>query len=223
MFDGDPPFINEQFIAETVTPAQLDVLLANGWRHFGTLFFRYSYGFYGLDVRRVIPLRVRLADFSLSKSQRRTLRRNSDLNTVVRPIQITAEAEELFQIHKRRFKSGLPDSIYDFLSIRAAIEPCEAKEIAVNDNERQIAVSYFDIGLTANSGVYAMFDPKYSARRLGIYTLLKEIEFAITTGKEFYYQGYAYEGSSFYDYKKQFRGSEAFDWAGNWRDLECQL
>src|SRR3982751_5846588 len=103
MFDGDAPFINEQFFAERVTPAQLDLLLAQGWRHFGSQFFRYSYGFYELDVRLVIPLRIRIADFSLSKSQRRTLRQNTDLTPIVRPINVTSDAEYLFHVHKRRF------------------------------------------------------------------------------------------------------------------------
>ena len=49
--------------------------------------------------------------------------------------------------------------------------------------------------------------------------MLKEIEFAIENGKEFYYQGYAYEGESFYDYKKRFRGTEFFGWDGNWVTL----
>jgi len=66
------------------------------------------------------------------------------------------------------------------------------------------------------SGIYAMFDPEEAQRGLGIFTMLKEIEFAISNGKEFYYQGYAYEGESFYDYKKRFRGTECFDWRGGW-------
>ena len=223
MFDGDAPFINEQFFAERVTPAQLDLLLAQGWRHFGSQFFRYSYGFHELDVRLVIPLRIRIADFSLSKSQRRTLRQNADLTPIVRPINVTSDAEQLFHIHKQRFKSGVPDSIYDFLSRHPGSEPCDANEIAVYDGDRLIAASYFDIGATASSGVYAMFDPEHAARRLGIYTLLREIEIARDSGKEFYYLGYAYEGSSFYDYKKQFSGSEWFDWTGTWQRFEFQF
>ena len=46
--------------------------------------------------------------------------------------------------------------------------------------------------------------------------MLKEIEYAMDNDKEFYYQGYAYEGESFYDYKKRFRGSEVFDWKRSW-------
>jgi len=220
MLTGEAPFINEQFFADRVSPDQLDVLLAKGWRHFGTQFFKYSYGFYELDVRLVVPLRIRLKDFSLSKSQRRVYKKNDGLQVVIRPIEITPEAEALFDIHKERFKSGVPESIYDFLSDEPARMPCEANEIAVYDDDRLAALSYFDVGAASNSGIYAMFDPADSARGLGIFTMLKEIEYAIETGKEFYYQGYSYEGNSFYDYKKRFRGSEAFDWNGQWERFE---
>ena len=75
MFDGDIPyFINEAFHADLVASAELDQLLAGGWRHFGTHFFRYNLGIYGGEIRRVMPLRIRLADFRLSKSQRRPRR-----------------------------------------------------------------------------------------------------------------------------------------------------
>ena len=80
MFDTDFIFINEEFDAEHVSPQELDSLLALGWRHFGPHFYRYNLGLYEIDVRRVIPLRIRLADFSPSKSQRRTLAKNDDLN-----------------------------------------------------------------------------------------------------------------------------------------------
>lgn len=220
MYDAEVALINQEFHAESVTPSQLDALLAGGWRHFGTHFFRYSYGFVEFDVRRVIPLRIRLENFSLSKSQRRALRKNIDLDTVFRPINVTPEVESLFEIHKRRFKYGVPDSIFDFLSTQPATTPAEGMEAAVYKSEKLIALSYFDVGSRANSGIYAMFDPEESARSLGIFTMLREIEFAIENGKEFYYQGYSYEGNSFYDYKKRFRGTEAFDWNGTWRPFE---
>jgi len=220
MFEADVRFINEVFDADCISPHQLDRLLADGWRHFGTRFFRYNWAFYELDIRRVIPLRIRLSDFRLSKSQRRVLRKNEDLALEIRPISITSETEALFDRHKRRFRQSMPDSIYDFVSHQPATVPCEAREIAVCNSEGEIiAVSYFDIGARCTSGVYAMFEPSESSRRLGILTMLKEIEHSIAAGKEFYYQGYSYEGQSFYDYKKQFAGTEGFDWKGSWSPL----
>src|SRR5436309_14364020 len=102
--------INEEFYATSVTPSQLDMLLADGWRHFGTHFFRYNLGIYEDDIRRVIPLRIRLADYRPSKSQRRVLRKNADLEISVRPAVIDDETHALFENHKRRFKSGIPES-----------------------------------------------------------------------------------------------------------------
>jgi len=217
MLDGDVTFINEEFHRDRVEPSQLDKLLADGWRHFGTQFFRYSLGIYEFDIRRVIPLRIRLDQFSLSKSQRRVLRRNEDLRVSVRPIEISEVTIALFERHKRRFKFGVPDSIYDFLSDEPAQVPCNAFEIDVRMNDILIAVSYFDIGSRAISAVYGMFDPDLPQRSLGIFTMLKEIEFAGERGKEFYYLGYSYDGESFYDYKKRFRGTECFDWNGKWQ------
>jgi arginyl-tRNA--protein-N-Asp/Glu arginylyltransferase len=220
MYDPDVSFINEAFHAEHVTAEQLDALLEKGWRHFGTYFFRYSYALYELDVRQVFPLRVRLGNFTLSKSQRRVLRKNSDLEISIGPASITAEAQKLFLVHRQRFKHGIPDSLYDFLSEDPGSVPCPGMEITVCLAGEPIAVSYFDLGSQSVSGIYALFDPAYSDRSLGIFTMLKEIEFARESGKEFYYQGYSYEGNSFYDYKKRFRGTEAFDWQGNWLPAE---
>ena len=215
----DLVFINEAFTALAVRGDQLDALLADGWRHFGTQFFRYSLNVYEDEIRRVLPLRIRLADFARSKSQRRNLRRNADLQVEIRSIDITYEADALFHAHKQRFESGVPTSIYEFISLEPSTIPCEAREVAVYDGEKLIAASYFDIGDTTISGIYAMFDPAYESRGLGTFTMLKEIEFAINAGCEFYYQGYAYEGPSFYDYKKRFAATEVFDWKGNWAPL----
>lgn len=216
IFDGDVRFINEEFHCDSLRADHLDILLADGWRHFGTHFFRYNLGIYETDIRRVIPLRIRLADLSLSKSQRRVLRDNVDARIEINPIRITDETVDLFERHKQRFKFGVPDSIYDFLSDDPARVPCDAFEVDVRIDERLVAVSYFDLADASVSAIYAMFDPALPKRSLGILTMLKEIEYARACGKEFYYLGYAYEGESFYDYKKRFRGTEAFDWTGGW-------
>lgn len=215
LFEGDIDFINEEFFADKVTSLQLDLLLANGWRHFGTQFFRYSLGIFESDIRRVIPLRIRLTNFAPSKSQRRVLRQNWDASVEIRPIEITDESNTLFEKHKQRFKSGVPDSIYDFVSTPM---PGETLELNVRIGQRLVATSYFDVGEQTVSAIYGMFDTEFSTRSLGVFTMLKEIEFAIENGKEFYYQGYSYEGESFYDYKKRFRGTESYDWNGNWKN-----
>jgi len=214
--DADFQLINEEFYVESVSHEQMDMLLADGWRHFGTHFFRYNLGVYEDEIRRVLPLRVRLADFTFSKSQRRVLRRNQDLSVQIRPVEITEETHDLFERHKRRFKGGVPTSIYDFLSSDAAHEPTDGFELRVRSEQKLLAVSFFDVGKHSVSSIYAIFDPEETSRSLGIFTMLKEIEYATASGRTFYYHGYAYEGESFYDYKKRFCALECFDWQENW-------
>lgn len=208
--------INEEFEAGKVTPEQYDFLLADAWRHFGTHFFRYNFGIYEDEIRRVIPLRIRLVDLTLSKSQRRVLRRNADLEVSIGPYKITGETHDLFERHKHRFKTGVPNTIYDFIASDPESSPTELFEITVRDNSRLVATSFFDLAEKSVSAIYGCFDPKESTRSLGIFTMLKVMEYASDVGFEFYYHGYAYEGSSFYDYKKGFTAIEAFDWSANW-------
>ncbi len=210
-----PRIINEAFYADHVPPEAFDSLLADGWRHFGRHFFRYNYGVYNNELRRVLPLRIRIADFELSKSQRRTIRQNRDLQTEIGRFTITPEIEDLFHRHKQRFRSGVPDSIYDFLA-REGESPTDCHSVTVRKNGDLVATSFFDIGNESLSSIYGIFEPELAARRLGIFTMLLEIEYAREKGKSFLYHGYAYEGESFYDYKKRFNAIEVFDWNESW-------
>lgn len=222
MFDSKTLFINEQFYSSSVPPHEMDLLWSDGWRHFGTHFYRYSLGVHKAEIRRVVPLRIRLADFTFSESQRRILRKNEDLRTVIRPAEITSEKEALFHRHKVRFDGGIPDSIYDFVSYEPAVIPCITNELCIYDGDRLLGMSFLDEGEKATSAVYAMFEPAESSRSLGILMILREIEYSRETGREYFYPGYAYDGPSFYDYKKRFGALEEYDWMGNWTDFVGQ-
>lgn len=216
MLESDFSIINETFDTNYITPFEMDFLLAEGWRNFGTYFFRHNIGICQGELRRVIPLRIRLKDFTLSKTQRRNLERNKDLQIIIRPILIDEEKEKLFDRHKQRFAEHIPDTIYTFISKEPDKIPSKAFELCVYEKDKLLAVSFFNEGLDSVSGIYAMFEPSETKRGLGIFTMLLEIQYAQEHGKDFYYQGYAYEGESFYDYKKRFRALEMFDWEGNW-------
>lgn len=217
---SDLTFINEEFRADSVSPVELGRLLAEGWRHFGTSFFRYSVAFHDLKFRKVMPLRIRLQDFSLTKSLKRIIRRNSDLDVSIGTSFLDDEKRRLFDIHKQRFRGPRPGSILHFLDAEPGSVPCPGLEFCVREEDGSLlAVSFADEAEDSLSSVYAMFDPAHSRRSLGIYTLLLEIEHAKKLGKAYQYLGYAYEGSSFYDYKKRFSAIERYDWQGNWVDF----
>jgi arginine-tRNA-protein transferase len=125
----------------------------------------------------------------------------------------------MFTAHSKRFKRNAPESIYSLFSSEPSLVPCPALQLSVCIQGAFVAISYVDVGCNALSSVYAMFDPAYSAHGLGIFTLLKEIELAAELGKRYLYLGYCYREPSFYDYKKQFSGTEYYNWRGHWLDL----
>lgn len=147
------------------------------------------------------------------------MKKNDDLDLAIGPVGITPELEDLFYRHRQRFDHNPPDSIHTFLARDRSSEPCEMLQLSGRHGGRLIAASFFDVGSTSVSGIYAVFDPDESNRGLGTFTMLKEIEFAVSTGKEFYYQGYCYNGSSFYDYKKRFHGTQVYQWNGTWMSV----
>lgn len=221
MMPNLPPLIHETGRLDHAPAALMDRLWALGWRHFGSDFFRYS-ATLGEDdqIQFIQPLRMPLADFCPSKSQRRVLRRNRDVEIGIFPATVDAEREELFLRHRERFTSNIPDSLRDFIpSSTPDRSPCECRCVEVRHGGRLIAVSYMDVGDEAVSSVYAMFDPDESPRSLGTLTLLEEIRWARAQGKRWLYPGYATEQPSAYDYKKSFRPLQRFDWRGNWLPL----
>ena len=215
--------IYDEYQFEKVNPDSMDLLWKAGFRHFGTYFFRYSIGLLNGEYTEVLPLRINLASFTLSKSQKKTVRKNSDTTVIIRDCFIDEEKEKLFTIHAERFTENKPESLFNFLSPEdTATKPCELKEICVFVRDSLAAVSFLDLGEKASSSVYAMFHPDYAKRRLGIYTLLLEIQYSIDRGMDYLYTGYAYRESSFYDYKKKFHPMEYFDWNGNWLPLNIE-
>ena len=218
-----PPLISEMQTLPAVPPEEMDRLWAEGWRHFGRDFFRYSLTFSETAGLQIIqPLRMEVAAFCPSKGQRRVRRRNAGLEIRIVPASVDAEREAMFLRHRERFSENIPDSLRIFMpEIKPAECPCECVSVEVRDRGRLIAVSYLDVGAMAVSSVYAMFEPEEASRSPGTLTLLAEIEWAAAQGKRWLYPGYATVQPGHYDYKKSFRPLDYYDWQGHWRPLEA--
>lgn len=210
----------EYFLCWSAPPGRMDALWAEGWRHFGPVFFRYRRWPHGGRRLTITPLRIDLARFEPSRSQRRVLARNRDLRVEVRPTELDAEMFEMFEAHRRRFRTDVPDSLHNFLSHAPAEVPCRNETIRVHAGGRLVAAHFLDVGSAAASSVYSMFDPAESRRSLGVYTILLAVERSRRLGCLHYYPGYACREPSPYDYKKNFGGLEEYDWRGRWLPLE---
>lgn len=195
----------------------MDRLWAEGWRHFGIFFFRYRQSTHGQVVFHVLPLRIDLERFVLSRSQKRVLRSNQDTQVVIGPASIDKAKEVLFFKHSRRFTENAPASLHDFLSPVPHSVPCGNLELCVYKGEQLVGVTFLDVGEKASSAVYAIFDPAEAKRSLGILMMLHSIRLSRERGYRYYYPGYAYREPFTYDYKKRFAGLEYLDWESGWK------
>jgi leucyl-tRNA---protein transferase len=188
-----PPVIDEIGKLDHAPAGLMDQLWADGWRHFGSTFFRYSQTEGdGGEIQTIQPLRILLADFSPGKCQRRTLNRNADLVISIVPATVDDEREALFLKHRERFTTNVPESLRDFIPAEMPDrQPCNCLNVEVRLDGRLLVVSYLDVDVRPVSSVYAIFDPAEQHRGLGILTLLVEIRWARSQGKRWLYPGYA--------------------------------
>jgi arginyl-tRNA--protein-N-Asp/Glu arginylyltransferase len=208
---------DQTFVRFDASPAEMDQFWADGWRHFGVLFFRYRTVVHDIEKFTVLPLRVDLDRFTLTRSQKRVFAKNLDSKMFIRPACVDAAKDALFLKHRRRFKENVPSSLDDFLSPYPDSIPCLNLELCFYLGDRLVGVTFLDVGETATSAVYAMFDPTETRRSLGILMMLQSIQLSRERGCRYYYPGYAYREPSVYDYKKRFAGEEYLDWATGWK------
>ncbi|MBK9173216.1 MAG: hypothetical protein IPM28_09460 [Chloracidobacterium sp.] len=201
------PHIHQRFPDDS-TNKTFDEYMAEGCYHYDETYWRYSRS----GELRSIPLRIRLKDFRLSKSQKRVLRINADIDLQKLPLKVTKDGEEckLFKRHNVRFGEHAPEKVN-------LPEGERNKKFCVFEDGNLVAASFFEMGANTSHGYYCIFDPDIEWRSLGIFTMLKEIEYASEQGNEFYYLGYTFDKPTLYDYKKRFHGLESYDWkTGEW-------
>lgn len=208
---------DQTFLCLEATPAEMDRYWAEGWRHFGIYFFRYRTALHSGKQFNVLPLRIDLERFALTRSQKRVLAKNQDAKAILRPAAVDEAKEDLFSKHSVRFRENVPASLDDFLSPAPASVPCVNLELGIYLGEKLAGVTFLDIGKHATSAVYAIFDPGEAKRSLGILMMLYSIRFSREQGFRYYYPGYAYREPFSYDYKKHFHGLEYLDWSAGWK------
>jgi leucyl-tRNA---protein transferase len=211
----------EQYIPlEPLDPKVFDYFCADGWCYWADSMFRRNTWEWKGTQCRVFLLRIVLKDFYFSKSQRKCLRTNSDLQTRVHSLRIRPEHELLFMKHAYRFESNRPQNIFGFFSIFSNVQPCKGLEFDVFKDHKLLATSFVHVGDKCMSGNYCIYDTEENHRSLGTYTMLRELEYAKKIGLDYYYPGFVYDVPSEFDYKLNFNNMEYYDWSGNWYPLE---
>lgn len=204
---------SEGFLVDTeMEPDIYRAFMDRGFRRSGRVFYRPACA----ECGSCIPLRVPVDRFKSSRSMRRIWRKNADVAVVEGDGQPSKAKYDLFV----RYLDGQHDktmsremeSFRDFLYG----SPVPAKEFYYKLGERLIGVSIADDLPNAFSSVYMYFDPAESARSLGTFSVLAEIDHCRREGIAYYYLGYYVPGSKTMAYKARFTPAEILDDTGEW-------
>jgi arginyl-tRNA--protein-N-Asp/Glu arginylyltransferase len=167
--------------------------------------------------RACIPLRVRVAGFIPSKSQRRCWRRNQDLLVTVDDPAATDEKFALYQRYQHEWHHKADDDRASFESFLYD-SPVASVEFSYRDSAGQLlAVGICDVAAESLSSVYFYHDPAHARRGLGTFGALYEIARASALAIPYYYLGYWVDHCPTMQYKTSFRPYELLDTDGMWK------
>lgn len=189
-----------------------DSLSKQGFRRSQNVLYRPSCA----DCSSCLSARIRVADFTPTRTQRRVARRNAHLKRRANAPWATEEQFDLFRTYldSRHADGGMADM--DIFEFAAMIEetPIRSRVVEYSDPAWQdqplAAVCLTDLLDDGLSMVYSFFDPDRMNQSLGTYAILDHIEIAREAGLPYVYLGYWVPGSDKMGYKAKFDALEIY-------------
>ncbi|MCZ8086392.1 MAG: arginyltransferase [Brevundimonas sp.] len=162
-----------------------------------------------------VSVRLPVADYVFSRSERRSLRRNSDLQRCLVEAEATAEQFDLLKRYLAHRHPGGGMSEMTWPDYVAMVEDTTVRthliEYRLPDPDgpgQLVGVALTDLLGDGLSMVYSYYDPDLAGRGLGVFAILDHLRQAGTVGLPYLYLGYWVQGSPRMDYKGRFRPME---------------
>jgi len=195
------------------------LLLDRGFRRSGRIVYRPQC--VGCDA--CVPVRVPVARFSPSRSQRRVWRANQAVAVATRQPRFHEAHYQLFRRYQREQHGDTmaigegdedPRAGYTRFLVQSTVDTL-FHEYWIG--ERLAGVGVVDRLPRGLSTVYFFYDPEVRRRSLGTYSVLWEITETRRLGLPYYYLGYWIRESRKMDYKVRFQPLEYWV-AGRWQE-----
>lgn len=192
-----------------ISESQYELLLARGWRRFGTRFFRPACP----KCTQCRSLRVDVSAFSPGKSQRRASRRNSNIVVeLVRPAATQSHVDLYNAYHASMevavgWKRNHIDR-FDYAQSFVDGKWSFAYELRYYRDQELIGVGLIDMVPSAISSIYFYHAPDWRPDSPGTFSVLQELDLASRMKKQHLYLGYWVPENPSMAYKASFRPHE---------------
>ncbi len=193
--------INDILFPEQLTADELDEYLAKGWYRMGQILFTTDYILYEELLYRVWWLRYYIPTIHFTKTHQKIITANKHFSITIKPLEITAEVEELYSHYKSSISFEVSATAKQFLFDGGSGDVYDTHIIEIRDNTKLIAAGIFDNGKNTIAGIMNFYHHEYKKYSLGKYLILLKINYAKAMGKQWYYPGYIVPGNRRFDYK----------------------
>jgi len=203
--------MNYKYIEEA-TKTYNTALIHRGWRRFGCYYFHPICN----GCNECKSIRIDVNGFKLTKSQKKSIKRNSQTEIIIQKPTLTQAHIDLYNkyhnfkhkkddwshrnISPREYKENFVEGAHDF-----------GKEVLYLKDGKIIGIDLIDILDDGISSIYFYYDPDYSKLSLGTYSLLYQVELAKVLELPWIYLGYWVDGCKAFAYKPKFQPQEILD------------
>ncbi len=187
-------------------------MLALGFRRSG----RHVYRPRCAACQACVALRVAVANFVPTRSQKRCLARNARVGMIDQPARRSSESFSLYRryLSGRHPGGGMEASGGDEFDSFLTSEWSPTRFFEFREEGRLLAVAATDVLPDALSAVYTFYDPELASRGLGTLAVLRQIEWAKRSGRTHVYLGFWIDGHPKMAYKSGFRPAEILTASG---------
>ena len=201
----------------TVTPNIYQQLTDQGFRRSGSHLYRPHCG----SCKACIPTRVPVADFTPSRNQKRTIKRNQDLTLKVEEATFSRRHYHLYEryISLRHAEGDMYPASEDQYRSFLLSPWSNSMFLSLYDGDRLLSVAVTDRQPHGLSAIYTFFEPNEDKRSLGSLSILNQIEVTRQLGLPYLYLGYWIEECDKMSYKTQYQPMEAYV-QGSWIPLK---
>jgi arginine-tRNA-protein transferase len=199
----DRRFTAENFLAPSLGPRELDRLLAAGFRHFGSYYFRPVCE----KCQRCVPIRAAASGFRPSRSLKRVEKENRDLLVTVGPPSPSERSYSLYRRHQLRFEHRSSSTYEQY--VRSFFSPTYGNtQLSVFLDDTLVSVLHLDVTSVSLSAVYCYYDTDFVSRSLGTFSILRALRYAREWRVEKCYLGYVVDGNRHMMYKSRYRPNQ---------------